>query len=62
MIGGGTVFVILISWAIALIVLIALIVSIFVIEKGVRRGMRKARAEERAELAEIEQWEEEHAS
>lgn len=37
--------------------------SIFIITEGVRRGMRKARAEERAELADMEAWEdEEHAS
>lgn len=48
--------------AIGMIVVIALFVSIFVIEEGVRRGVRKARAEERAEIADMESFEsEEHA-
>lgn len=42
---------------IAIFVAIALFVSIFIIDEGVRRGMRKARSDERAELAEMEQWE-----
>lgn len=48
--------------AIGMIVVIAFFVAIFVIEEGVRRGMRKARAEERAELAEMEALEDEEYS
>lgn len=40
-------------------VFIALFILLSIIEEGVRRGMRKARAEERAELAEMEEWEDE---
>lgn len=45
--------------AIALFAIIALFVSIFIIEEGVRRGMRKARQDELAELAMMEQWDDE---
>lgn len=38
-------------------VIIVLLISIFVIEEGVRRGMRKARADERAELEAMEEYE-----
>lgn len=41
----------------ALGVIIVLFISIYVVEEGVRRGMRKARADERAENAEYERWE-----
>lgn len=43
--------------AIGMIVVIAFFVAIFVIEEGVRRGMRKARADELAELAAMEVYE-----
>lgn len=38
----------------ALGIIIVLTISLFIIEEGVRRGMRKARADERAELAAME--------
>lgn len=41
----------------ALGIIVVLCISLFVIEEGVRRGMRKARADERAELAAMEEYE-----
>lgn len=35
-------------------IIIVLTISLFIIEEGVRRGMRKARADERAELEAME--------